>query len=286
MKVAMIGAGLMGAPMAGKLLEREYDVLVYNRTKSKAEYLVERGADICDSAADAVKQSEIIVVMLSDYYAICETLFKEKIDYSSKKVFQMSTISPGENLILSERISKLGGEFIEAPVLGSIKQVQERELFVLVGSTEKQFEENELFLKAFGDKIIHVGKIGKASALKLALNHLIASITNSFSLSLGYVLENKINVETFMEILRESALYAPTFDKKLDNMLNRDFDNPNFPLKHLLKDVNLISDEFTKSGLFTAQLDGVRETIKKGLQLKNADKDYSSLYNAVHPKKK
>ncbi len=286
MKIAMIGAGLMGAPMTEKLIESGNELFVYNRTKSKAEYLSEKGASIVNSPKDAIVNGEIIITMLSDYAAICNTVFEEKIDFSGKTLIQMSTISPGENIILNERIVKLGGEFIEAPVLGSIKQIQEKELFVLVGGSENLFNKHKILLQAFGQKIIHAGEVGKASALKLSLNHLIASITNSFSLSLAYVLEQKIDVETFMQILRESALYAPTFDKKLENMLNRDFDNPNFPLKHLLKDVNLIYNEFVNNGLNASQLEGVRKTIQNGIQLKNSEKDYSSLYNAVHPKKK
>ena len=286
MKIAMIGTGLMGCPMAEKLLEREHDVFAYNRTRSKTEALISKGADVFATPKEAIEQAEIIITMLSDYAAICKTLFTEKIDFKNKTLIQMSTIAPGESVILNERIKKLGGSYIEAPVLGSIKQVEQRELFVLVGGTEKDFNDMELLLKAFGEKIIFVGEVGKASAIKLALNHMIASITNSFSLSLGYVIEKNLNVDQFMEILRGSALYAPTFDKKLDNMVNRDFANPNFPLKHLLKDVNLIFNEFENTGLNVSQLEGVRETIKKGIQLKNGELDYSSLYNAVNPIKK
>ena len=82
--------------------------------------------------------------------------------------------------------------------------------------------------KIFGTNIFYVGKVGKASALKLALNQLIASLTAAFSVSLSYVQKNEIDSELFMDILRKSALYAPTFDKKLANYESQNFDKTNF----------------------------------------------------------
>ena len=104
-------------------------------------------------------------------------------------------------------------------------------------------------------------------------------------MSLGYLRERNVDVDKFMDILRGSALYAPTFDKKLSNYLDRDFENPNFPLKHLLKDVRLMISQFEQEGINTLPLEGVETIVQKGLEEKLSDKDYSSLYNVVHPPK-
>lgn len=125
--------------------------------------------------------------------------------------------------------------------------------------------------------------MGKASALKLALNQLIASLTASFSLSLGLVLHAGVDPDIFMRVLRNSALYAPTFDKKLDNMKNRNFIPPNFPVKHLLKDVDLILNSSSKAGLNTAQLEGARKILVDAIEKGLKEEDYSALYNAVNP---
>ena len=74
------------------------------------------------------------------------------------------------------------------------------------------------------------------------MNQLIAGLTSSFSLSLSLIEKEAVDVDQFMEVVRSSALYAPTFDKKLDRMLERDFSNPNFPSKHLSKDTKLFLD--------------------------------------------
>jgi 3-hydroxyisobutyrate dehydrogenase len=128
-----------------------------------------------------------------------------------------------------------------------------------------------------------MGNVGKATAAKLAVNQLIASLTSAFAMSLGYLRESGVNVNRFMEILRNSALYAPTFDKKLKRMLTRNFNNPNFPVKHLLKDVDLMLTEFAKKGINIDTLEGVKKILLKNLDRNEAEMDYSALYNAVHP---
>jgi 3-hydroxyisobutyrate dehydrogenase len=128
-----------------------------------------------------------------------------------------------------------------------------------------------------------MGNVGKAAAAKLAFNQLIASLTTSFAMSLGYLRESGVNVKRFMEILRISALYAPTFDKKLNRMVNRNFVKPNFPVKHLLKDVDLMLGEFGKKGINIDPLEGVKKILLKAIADGEADMDYSALYNAVHP---
>ena len=86
-----------------------------------------------------------------------------------------------------------------------------------------------------------------------------------------------------METLRRSALYAPTFDKKLQRMLDRNYANPNFPTKHMLKDVNLMLQESIASGLTANGLEGVRQILEIACSTALAEGDYSALYDAVNP---
>ena len=132
---------------------------------------------------------------------------------------------------------------------------------------------------------MHIGKIGDAAAMKLALNQLIVSETIAFSMSVGYLRENNLDVDVFMQILRGSALYAPTFDKKLPNMIDRDFSNPNFPVKHLLKDLDLILGEFGENGINTNSLKGSRKIFVDAIQRGFSDHDYSAIYNSIHQTK-
>lgn len=286
MKVGLIGIGLMGKPLAKKLLESGYSLNVYNRTQYKAKKIEELGANLYDSPNKIVKDSDILILMLSDYDAIYEVLITSNIGgFEGKTIIQMSTIAPEESKEIAQRILNLKGNYFEAPVLGSIPQIENGELIVLVGGSEKQNNEHQKLFSSFSNKILHIGEIGKASAMKLALNQLIISETVAFSMSLGYLKENGLDVETFMGILRGSALYAPTFDKKLQKMLERNFENPNFPVKHLLKDLDLMLGEFTDSGINTNSLRGIRKILLDTIQQGYADHDYSALYNGVHPKR-
>jgi 3-hydroxyisobutyrate dehydrogenase len=115
------------------------------------------------------------------------------------------------------------------------------------------------------------------------LNQLIASLTASFSLSLAFVQRKGIKVDLFMKILRESALYAPTFDKKLQRMLERNYSDPNFPTRHLAKDIDLFLREAKALNLQPAALEGVGRLVKMTLDAGLNDMDYSALFNTINP---
>jgi len=153
----------------------------------------------------------------------------------------------------------------------------------MVGATQKQFERFLPLLSGCGENPLHVGEVGKAAAMKLAFNQLIAGLTTSFSLSLGLVQKEGVRVELFMDMLRDSALYAPTFDKKLLRMLERDYSKPNFPTRHLLKDADLFLDAADEHGLTAAALEGVRDTVALALAKGLADMDYSAINEVIHP---
>jgi len=285
MKILFIGTGLMGNPLAERLIEAKHNISVYNRSIEKTENLKNSGAFVYKDSTEAIENSDIIFFMVSEGKVVKSLLSPDNDtpELKGKTVIQMSTISPKESIELAELVEQAGGRYIEAPVLGSIQQVKEGSLFVMLAGDVQVIEEYQPLLKIFGE-LIYIGEVGKAAALKLALNQLIASLTSAFSISLGIVLKENIDVNIFMDILRRSALYAPTFDKKLSNMLNRNFEPTNFPTKHLLKDVNLVLDEADSMNIEATNLEGVRKIIEQAIKLGLAEKDYSSIYNAINRK--
>lgn len=285
MQVAFLGTGLMGQPMANRLLDSGVSVVTYNRTVEKMEPLREAGAILAGTADEAIAECDCVIVMLTNATAIREVLLSEETrsQLKGKTVIQMGTIAPTESRTLSREVARSGGEYLEAPVLGSIPEVKAGKLLVMVGSTPEQFERWCGLLKNFGEHPRRIGEVGAAAGLKLALNQLIASLTSAFALSLSFVQRQGADVEAFMDILRQSALYAPTFDKKLQRMSDRNFDDPNFPTKHLLKDTNLFLAEAQSLGLDVSSLDGVRQILEIAIDRGWADADYSSLFNAVNP---
>lgn len=285
MKVGFLGTGLMGKPLAQRLLAAKIPVIAYNRTASKLEELKAAGAQVIEDPESAIANSDCLILMLTNASAIEQVLLSEsaKTQLKGRTIIQMGTISPQESQEIEKQVIAAGGEYLEAPVLGSIPEAETGKLIVMVGATPEQFAKWSNLLQNFGSEPRLIGSVGTAAAVKLALNQLIASLTTAFALSLSLVQKQGVEVETFMELLRQSALYAPTFDKKLKRMLERDFTNPNFPTKHLLKDTNLFLNQAQSNNLNTYSLEGVRQILEIAQEMGLADADYSALFSAVNP---
>lgn len=285
-RIGLLGTGLMGEPMAQRLLDTGFEVMVYNRTPTKVQPLQRQGAYVGHTVATVVDWCDIFITMLTDYSAISSVLFSSSgVQFKDKLMIQMGTISPAESKLIQGLMEEANAEYVEAPVLGSIPQVKDGTLFILFGGLNEQFSRCEAVLTALGNRIIHFGSVGRAAAAKLALNQLIATLTTAFSMSLAYLREKEVDIDAFMDVLRESALYAPTFDKKFSRMMKRDFHSPNFPLKHLRKDVELIQQEFADAKIDSRTITGIAEVVQQAIDMGNGELDYSSLYDAVHGRK-
>ena len=283
MKIGLIGTGLMGQTMALKLNSAHLEVIAYNRTKAKLEPLKAVGIRVVDSPEAVLITCDCLILMLSDRLAITEILLTEpsRSKLANQTIIQMGTISTAESQQIRDAVVDANGEYLEAPVLGSIPQVKTGELVVMVGSTPVQFNRWKELLQNFSPEPIYVGEVGTAAAMKLALNQLIAGLTSTFALSLGFVRLSGVDLVQFMNVVRQSALYAPTFDKKLARMCECNYANPNFPTKHLLKDTNLFLNQAEASGLNTSALVGIKQIIEEAIALGFADDDYSAIYSAI-----
>ncbi|MEM9119127.1 MAG: NAD(P)-dependent oxidoreductase [Cyanobacteria bacterium P01_F01_bin.56] len=285
MNVGIIGTGLMGAPMALTLQQAGHTVVAYNRSAAKLQPLAAQGIQIESTPAAVLTTCDCTILMLADATAIAATLLTPEAQsaLAQHTLIQMGTIAPEQSRHLQEQVIVAQGQYLEAPVLGSIPQAQDGSLIVMVGSTPTQFEQWQPVLTGLGDPVLHVGPVGAGAAVKLAMNQLIGSLTTAFALSLALVQRENIPVETFMDIVRNSALYAPTFDKKLSRMCDRNFSHPNFPTKHLLKDLRLFSQAAQAAGLDPALTETVAATVQQAIAQGLANADYSALYAAVNP---
>ncbi len=284
MRVALIGTGLLGRAVAERLHQSGRSVTLYNRTGSKAEPLRQLGLTVAGSCEEAVSAADAIILLLADAPAIQSMLFgKGAPDLTGRIVIQMGTIAPSESRTIGEMIAKTGGEYCEAPVLGSVTEARAGTLLLLFGGTPEQFERLGELFRLLTKVPAYIGSVGQAATLKLALNQLIAAEIAAFSLSLGLVRRDNIDVAMFMDLLRQSALYAPAYDKKLPRLLERDYHNPNFSTRHLLKDVRLILNEAETRGLSTSGLAGVIPLLSRTIEEGLGDLDYSAIYEAINP---
>lgn len=283
-QVTIFGMGLMGQPMAIKLHQANIPLIAYNRTAEKLKPLQAQNISVTTNVQDAIAFGNCLILMLTDIQAIEEVILESNADLRGKTIIQMGTISPDESKKLLSQIEIRGGEYLEAPVLGSIPEAKNGNLLVMVGAKKNQFDTWQYLLKNYSPQPIFVGEIGTAAALKLALNQMIAGLTSTFALSLDFIQQQGVEVSTFMDILRNSALYAPTFDKKLSRMCDRNYDNPNFPTKHLLKDINLFLTSAESLGINIQSLEGIKGIVSQAVNQGYGDSDYSAMIEGIKNK--
>ncbi len=283
MQIALLGTGLMGRPLGERLLEANHRLIVFNRTREKAEPLRTLGAEIAESAHEAIRSSTCVILMLANAQAIHEVLLPPPslAELSHRTVIQMGTISPTESIAISREVLKAGGEYLEAPVLGSIAEAKAGTLILMVGASPEQFRRWLELLKCLGPEPPLIGPVGHASGLKLAMNQLIASLTAAFALSLGFVHRKGIDVDLFMKILRGSFLYTPQFDRKFERMISKNHSNPYFPTRHLVKDVELFLGEAKSMNINTLGLEGIHRLLQITLDRGSAEEDYSAMFDIV-----
>ena len=288
MDIGIIGIGLMGHAFVERFLSQGFTVRIFNRTHDKIKDLVDNGVIACSTVDELISLSSTIILMVSDADAINNLLRLDnpgdkQEDLQGKTILQMATISPRQSKEIGEVISSYGGHYLEAPVLGSIPEAKTGTLIIMTGGSKDVFEDVLPALQVLGSAPRYIGETGSAAALKLAMNQLIAALTAGFSLSLGYAIKNGVDTDVFMDTVRESALYAKTYDKKLEKYLHRDFGTANFSTRHLLKDIRLFIDDAKAAGLNTDALEGIERitslTVENGMDLM----DYSSIYQEICP---
>jgi 3-hydroxyisobutyrate dehydrogenase-like beta-hydroxyacid dehydrogenase len=287
MKIALIGTGLMGFPMAERLLDTGHQLIVFNRTRDKALPLARQGAEIAAEPLAAITQAELTLLMLSDAAAIRETLepHGRLPDLTGACLIQMGTIAPRESVALWEDIRRAGGCYLEAPVLGSRPQARDGKLLIMVGAAEDEFRRWYDVLDQLGSEPVRVGRVGQAAALKLAYNQLIAAELAGFATTVAMARHHRIDSEQLMALLRRSAIYAPTFDAKLPRFLAADFSRPNFPARHLLKDLVLARRVAEESGLATPALSGLCDLLEAAVAAGRGDDDYSVIAALIDPER-
>jgi 3-hydroxyisobutyrate dehydrogenase-like beta-hydroxyacid dehydrogenase len=281
-RVALLGLGVLGRPMAARLAESDHQVVVWNRTPGKSAALEELGATAATSAAGAVAATEFTVLMLRDGPVTAEVLDAVGDAVADRTLVQMATIAPEESRTIAARVVARGGRFLEAPVLGSVPQAKNGTLQVLAAGEPADIARATPMLQAFG-VVRTVGPLGAGATMKLALNQLIPTLASAFALSLGMIRRSGADLELFLDVLRQSTFHAKTFDQKLPMILGRDFTATNFPAELMLKDVELILGETRRLGLETAVLEGVRELCQKTVDRGAGRSDYSALAATIDP---
>ena len=240
-KVAFIGLGIMGAPMAANLARAGFDLSVWTRTTAKAgRFASEHGARAASSPAEAAEGAEAVITMVVDAPEVESVLLGEHGAAAALGqgaiCVDMSTIAPSAARAIAERLAEHGVAFLEAPVSGSRPKAEDGTLTIMAGGEAEAFERALPLLEAMGERIVHVGPQGHGALAKVLTNTMGAVNAAALGEALTVVRRAGLDPDAFLEVAQGSAGNSTVLQLKGRPMLEHDFD-PLFKLEHMLKDV-------------------------------------------------
>lgn len=208
-----VGLGVMGGRMAKRLMDAGHTVTGYNRTRSKAEWLIAAGMKWADTPRAVAETADIIFSMVTNTKAVAAvTQGPDGILTGLKpgKIYiDMSTMSPSYSQELAAQVATTGASMLDAPVSGSVVTLEEGKLSIMVGGDEKTFEKALSVLEDIGPKVTHVGSNGLAVGMKIATNLSLAVQMLAFSEGVLLAEKSGIDRETAVEVLTHSVIASP-----------------------------------------------------------------------------
>ncbi len=212
-KLGFIGLGVMGSRMVKRLMEAGHQVTGYNRTKSKAQWLLDAGMNWADSPCAVIEASDIVLSMVTNTNALKSVAEGPEgllAGLSAGKIHvDMSTISPAYSQELAKQVEAKGAAMLDAPVSGSVVTLEEGKLSIMVGGDPVVFEKVKPILLDIGPKVTHVGKNGLAVTMKIATNLSLAVQMLAFSEGVLIAEKSGIKRETAVEVLTNSVIASP-----------------------------------------------------------------------------
>jgi len=208
-----VGLGVMGGRMVARLLEKGHTVTGFNRTKAKAQWLIDRGMRWADSPRAVIEAADVTLSMLTNSTALEEVATGPNgvvAGMRSGKVFvDMSTVAPAVSRALAAKIREKGGDMMDAPVSGSVITLEQGKLSVMVGGRQETFDRVQPLLLDIGPKVTHVGDNGQALAMKIATNLSLAVQMLAFSEGVLLAEKSGIARATAVDVLTHSVIASP-----------------------------------------------------------------------------
>jgi 2-hydroxy-3-oxopropionate reductase len=287
MKIAFIGTGLMGYPMAKNLLEKSLDLNVFSRTIEKAKPLEKFAAKISNSLSEAVKDVDVVITMLTDDDAVEKVLSDKDFQKNLKKgstVVDMSSIKPKIAIKYGNLLKDKGINFLDAPVSGGTIGAEQASLAIMVGGDQKVFDQVKDILKVMGNPTL-VGPIGSGQVSKLA-NQIIVGITIG-AVAEAITLCEKAGVDgnKFIKALAGGFADGKILQNHGKRMIDKDF-SPKGKVSTHLKDMNNILE---CAGDFNTQLpisNLIKDMFKSLVENGNDNDDHSALYKEIERRNK
>jgi 3-hydroxyisobutyrate dehydrogenase-like beta-hydroxyacid dehydrogenase len=212
-KLGFIGLGVMGGNLVARLLEKGHTVTGYNRTKSKAKWLIDKGMAFAESPKGVALGSDVTFTMVTNAAALAAVTEGSEglLAGLGPGTFyvDMSTVSPEASRALAAKVRERGADMIDAPVSGSVITLQQGKLSVMVGGRKETFEHLKPLLLDIGPKVTRVGDNGVALSMKIALNLQLAVQMLAFSEGVLLAEKSGIAREVAVEVMLHSAIASP-----------------------------------------------------------------------------
>jgi 3-hydroxyisobutyrate dehydrogenase-like beta-hydroxyacid dehydrogenase len=211
--LGFVGLGVMGGNMVSRLLDKGHTITGYNRTRSKAQWLVDKGMKWADSPRAVCEAADVTMSMVSNSAALTE--IADGPDgmvaglRAGKFLVDISTVSPAISRALAARVREKGADMIDAPVSGSVVTLQQGKLSLMVGGRRETFDRLKALLEDIGPKVTYVGENGLALAMKIATNLSLAVQMLAFSEGVLLAEKSGIPRETAVEVLTHSVAGSP-----------------------------------------------------------------------------
>lgn len=292
-KVGLIGLGLMGKPMGMNLLKAGYALTVWNRTAARADELVAAGARLAKSAREAAHGCDVFLTVVSDPPALEEVLWGKAGTQSEeggalealKKgsiYIDCSTVSPALARKIGAACAERGVRFLDAPMTGGDWGAKKGELVFMAGGDAETLKDAEPILGVLGKKWFHLGPNGAGQTIKLAMNLILALQVDALAEALALVTAAGLQGEKLIEVMQSSMARSGVLDVKAPNLLKGEY-VPSFPLRLMLKDVNLALELAKSVGVKLPAAEAAQTTYNAVKVAAKEDLDYSGVMKFWKP---
>ncbi len=284
MKVAVVGIGMMGERMAGRLLDAGHEVVVYNRTRERTQALASRGAAVADTPRAAAEGVAALITMLADPPAVAGAARGEHGFLAALTPgalwLDMSTVSPAASRVFAADAAAGGVRMIDAPVSGSLGAAERGLLVILAGGAPEDVAAAKPLCDALGRATLHMGPVGAGSAAKLAVNAFLCTAIDAAAEAVRLAEAEGVERGVLTEALARTETMPAWVLGKLERLAAGDL-RPAFRLELALKDLRLIDDTAREHGVALPLIDAVREQYARAVGQGLGPQDFSAVDLAV-----
>jgi 3-hydroxyisobutyrate dehydrogenase-like beta-hydroxyacid dehydrogenase len=282
MRVALVGAGRMGSAMGGRVAAAGHDLVVFNRTRSRAEEVARRtGAQVAGTAGEAAELAEVCLVSLADDTAVTATYLDDNGLIAGLQpgavVCELSTVAPATVRGLAPLVAQKGATLLDTPVSGSVSVVEAGTLTVMAGGDPTAIDRARPVLDAFAKSIFHLGDVGAGATMKLVVNSLVHSLNVAVSEALVLAEKSGLDRETVYDIFEAGAAGAPYVKYKRAAFLQPGEVSVAFSLALVAKDWELIHDLGQQAGARMDQAEASRQLVAEAVQAGMGERDISEV---------